>query len=153
MIFESNHFCNYYLDSFVLVSLRQWQHTEESMNTQASNKTNINAGAICKTMLILCILSTYIVAVLRSFQKIWLQLDNNWLKSLRFMILLLLSWQGVVQFSDRIFSLHGKINCYYWPWCKPAGDTFQTNYSLSWRFAYGVSFTIFSDYLMIYALI
>lgn len=63
------------------------------------------------------------------------------------------SWQGVVQFSDSIFSLHEEINSYYWPWCKPTGNTFQTNYSLSHWFACGVSFTIFPDYLVIYALI
>ncbi len=154
MIVELNHFCNYQMDRFVLVPLRQCQHAKKNWKTRASNKTNINGIAICKAMLILCTLSTYIVAVLRSFQKIWLQLDDNWLKSFAFYDSVTFeSWQGVVQFTDSIFPLHGEINCYYWPWCKPTGNTFQTNYSLSGWFACGVSFTIFPDYLMIYALI
>lgn len=127
---------------------------QKKQENLASNKTNINGIAICKAMLILCILSTYIVAVLRSFQKIWLQLDDNWLKSFAFYDSLTFeSWQGVVHFSDSIFSLHGEINWFYWPWCKPTGVTFQTNYSLPRWFACGVSFTIFPDYLMIYTLI
>lgn len=117
-------------------------------------KTNINAIAICKAMLILCTLSTYIVAVLCSFQKIWLQLDDNWLKSFAFYDSVTFeSWQGAVQFGDSIFPLCEEINSYYWPWCKPTGNTFQTNHSGCQWFACGVSFTIFPDYLMIYALI
>lgn len=79
-------------------------------------------------------------------------MTTDW-NHLRFMIRLHFeSWQGAVQFDDSILSLHEEINSYYWPWCKPMGNTFQTNYSLPQWFACGVSFIIFPDYQMIYAL-
>lgn len=107
--------------------------TRKSRKSEASNKTNINSIEICKAMLILCTLSPYIVAVLHWFQRMWLQLDDNWLKSSVFYDTVTLgSWQGVVQCSDSIFSLLAEINCYYWPRCKPAGDTFQTKLLAIW---------------------
>lgn len=99
-------------------------------------------------MQIVCILSSYIVAALHLFQKIRLQLDDNWLKSCAFYnAVTFQGWQGVVQFSDSIFSPHAEINCYYWPWHKPAGDTFQTNCLRTvsvicmWRVIYHISWS------------
>lgn len=103
-------------------------------------------------MLISCILSTYTVAVLCSFHYIWLQLDDNWLKPFAF-------YDSVARVSRRgvctigwqyIFTARGEINSYYWPWCKPTGDTSQTSSSLAPWFAFGASFTIFPDCFLIF---
>lgn len=96
-------------------------------------------------MLISCILSTYTVAVLCSFHYVWLQLDDNWLKPFAFYDSVacgrrrgvsMIGWQY-------IFAALGEINSYYWPCCKPTGDTSQTSSSLAPWFACGTSFTIF----------
>lgn len=101
-------------------------------------------------MLISCILSTYTVAVLCSFHYVWLQLDDNWLKPFAFYDSV--ARDGVfARLGDSIFSLRGgEINSYYWPWCKPTGDTSQTSSSLAPWFACGASFTIFPDCFQIF---
>lgn len=104
-------------------------------------------------MLISCILSTYTVAILCSFHHVWLQLDDNWLKPFAF-------YDSVASESRRsvcaigwqyIFTARAEINSYYWPWCKPTGNTFQTSSSLAPQFACGTSFTIFPDCFVTFA--